>query len=69
MCDDSPVKVRVWFRENDRNLHNPAWSNTVEEIQVMKLAGLVMVHDVKYQIKEMVFDTSAAAMIFELEEV
>lgn len=69
MCDETPVKVRVWFQENGRNLHNPAWSNTVEEIQVMKLAGLVMVHDVKYQIKEMVFDTRAEAIIFELEEV
>lgn len=69
MCDETPVKVRVWFRENEIKLNSYAWNNTVQELEAMKIAGMVIVNDIKYQIKEMVFDTRAEAMIFELEEV
>ncbi|PKM47877.1 MAG: hypothetical protein CVV03_01470 [Firmicutes bacterium HGW-Firmicutes-8] len=67
MCDEGPVKVRVWFKENGKDLNFPAWTNTVEEIQAMKIAGFVKVHDIKYEIKEMCFDTGIEAIVFDLE--
>jgi hypothetical protein len=67
ICDNEPQKVRVWFRENGKELNFPAWTKTVEEIQAMKIAGMVKVHDIKYEIVEMVFNTQIDAVIFELK--
>lgn len=62
-------KVRTWFKERGKELHFPAWEFSVEEIHAMKIAGLVTVEGVKYEIKEMVYDTNNESMVFDLEKV
>ncbi|WP_440960561.1 hypothetical protein ACN6KS_22695 [Paenibacillus nitricinens] len=63
---DEVNKIRTWFRAGDKDLNFPAWTFTVEEVQAMKIAGLVTVHGERYEIKDMVFDTAGEAMIFDL---
>jgi hypothetical protein len=69
MSEEEVSKIRTWFREGGKNLNSPAWRFFVEEIQAMKIAGLVTVHNEKYEIKEMVFDTAGESMVFDLERV
>lgn len=60
-------KTKVAFEYNGQNLNFPAWEYNEAELKALRESDFVLVSDVKYKIKETIFDTYADALYIRLQ--